>query len=61
MFSSKTDIGSDDNLTVGAGVVGGVGVVPPPPPPPPQETINNKLVVIDNNFFILLECMCVLI
>jgi hypothetical protein len=52
VFSSKTDIGSADKLTVGAGVVGGVGVVPPPPPPPPQETINNKLVVIDNNFFI---------
>jgi hypothetical protein len=42
VFSSKTDIGSADKLTVGDGVVG-VGELspppPPPPPPPPQEVI----------------------
>ena len=39
VFSTKTDVGSADKLTVRAGVVGVIGVVgvlPPPPPPPPQ-------------------------
>jgi hypothetical protein len=33
---NKTDVGSADKLTVGAGVVGVVGPSPPPPPPPPH-------------------------
>ena len=52
VFSSKTDIGSADKLTVGSGVVGVVGVFPPPPPPPPQD-IMNKIDDIDNNLFML--------
>ena len=45
-LSKTTEVGSADKLTVGAGVVGGVGGAgaspPPPPPPPPQaEIINN--------------------
>ena len=51
VFSTKTEVGSAEKLTVGAGVVGGVGVLPPPPPPPPHETINKTLKVIGNNFF----------
>jgi len=51
VFSSKTDIGSADRLTVGVGVVG-VGVLPPPPPPPPQD-IMNKIDDIHNNLFML--------
>jgi hypothetical protein len=48
VFSTKTDVGSADKLTVGAGV-GGVGVLPPPPPPP-QETINKILKVMGISF-----------
>ena len=50
VLSTKTEVGSADKLTVGAGVVGGAGVLPPPPPPPPQETINKILNVMDSNF-----------
>ena len=46
MLSNKTEVGSADKLTVGAGVVGVEG--PPPPPPPPQETIN-KILKIELN------------
>ena len=49
VLSTKTEVGSADKLTVGAGVVGGAGVLPPPPPPP-QETINRMLNVRDSNF-----------
>ena len=43
VLSKTTEVGSADKLTVGAGVVGVVGVLPPPPPPPPpQEAIKNK-------------------
>lgn len=43
VFSNKTEVGSAEKLIVGAGVAGGVGVLPPPPPPPPpQEAIKNK-------------------
>ena len=50
VFSRRTEVGSADKLTVGVGVVGGVGVLPPPPPPPPQETINKILKVMESNF-----------
>ena len=40
VLSKTTEVGSADKLTVGAGVVGGVGVLPPPPPPP-QEVRKN--------------------
>ena len=40
VLSKTTEVGSADKLTVGAGVVGGVGVLPPPPPPP-QEARKN--------------------
>jgi hypothetical protein len=49
VLSKRTDAGSADRLTVGAGVVGGAGVLPPPPPPP-QETINKILKVMGSNF-----------
>ena len=49
VFSRRTEVGSADKLTVGAGVDGGVGVLPPPPPPPPQETINKILKVKGNS------------
>ena len=52
VLSRSTEVGSADKLTVGAGVVGGVGVLPPPPPPPPQETINKILKVIGNSFLL---------
>ena len=58
VFSSKTETGSADKLTVGAGVVGGVGVLPPPPPPPPQltrmkvETIMDRLIFFIYMFYI---------
>ena len=54
VLSKRTEVGSADKLTVGAGVVGGVGVLPPPPPPPPppQETINKILKVIGNSFLL---------
>ena len=42
VLCKRTEVGSADKLTVGAGVVGVVGVFPPPPPPPPQEAIINK-------------------
>ena len=50
----RTEVGSADKLTIGAGItVGGVGAVsPPPPPPPPQEAMNKILNITDNNFFI---------
>jgi len=44
-------IGEENRLTVSAGVVGGVGVLPPPPPPP-QETINKIQKVMDRNLLI---------
>ena len=50
VLSKTTEVGSADKLTVGAGVVGGVGVLPPPPPPPPQETINKILKVMSSSF-----------
>ena len=50
VLSRRTEVGSADKLTVGAGVVGVVGVPPPPPPPPPQETINKILKVMGNSF-----------
>lgn len=40
VLSKGTEVGSADKLTVGAGVVGGVGELPPPPPPP-QEVRKN--------------------
>ena len=40
VLSKTTEVGSADKLTVGAGVVGGVGELPPPPPPP-QEVRKN--------------------
>ena len=53
VLSKTTEVGSADKLTVGAGVVGSVGVLPPPPPPPPQETIN-KILVMESNLLIKL-------
>ena len=51
VLSNKTEVGSADKLTVGAGVEGVVGLTPPPPPPPPpQETINKILKVMDRSF-----------
>ena len=47
VLSKRTEVGSADKLTVGAGVV---GVLPPPPPPPPQETIKKILKIIDSSF-----------
>ena len=47
VLSRRTEVGSADKLTVGAGVV---GVLPPPPPPPPQETIKKILKIIGNSF-----------
>ena len=41
VLSRRTEVGSADKLTVGAGVEGVEGL-PPPPPPPPQEAITNK-------------------
>ena len=52
VLSRRTEVGSADKLTVGAGVVGVVGVLPPPPPPPPQEAIKNKEIVINKFLFI---------
>ena len=49
VLSRRTEAGSADKLTVGAGVVG-VGDVLPPPPPPPQETMNNTLKVMGRSF-----------
>ena len=43
VFSTKTDVGSADKLTVGAGVEGVVGVFPPPPPPPQEAIINKEM------------------
>ena len=39
---NKTEVGSAERLTVGAGVIG-VEESPPPPPPPPHETSNKIL------------------
>jgi hypothetical protein len=50
VLSRRTEVGSADKLTVGAGVDGGVGVLPPPPPPPPQETINKITKVMGSSF-----------
>jgi len=52
VLSKTTEVGSADKFTVGAGVDGGVGVLPPPPPPPPQETINKILKVMGSSFLI---------
>ena len=49
VLSKRTDIGSADKVTVGAGVVGVTGSLPPPPPPPPQETINEIQKVMESN------------
>ena len=46
VLSKTTEVGSADKLTVGAGVVGGVGVLPPPPPPPHEEIINAAVIAI---------------
>ena len=50
VLSRRTEVGSADKLTIGAGVVGVDGTLPPPPPPPPQETMNKILKVMDSNF-----------
>jgi hypothetical protein len=42
VLSRRTEVGSADKLTVGAGVVGVVGPSPPPPPPPPPQETNSK-------------------
>ena len=52
VFSKRTEVGSADRLTVGAGVVGVTGSLPPPPPPPPQETINKIIKVMESNLLI---------
>ena len=47
---SKTEVGSAERLTVGAGVVG--VEESPPPPPPPHDTINKVLKIMYEVFFI---------
>jgi hypothetical protein len=42
VLSKTTEVGSADKLTVGAGVVGGVGVLPPPPPQEARKNITTK-------------------
>ena len=49
VFSKRTDVGSADKVTVGAGVVGVTGSLPPPPPPP-QDMINKILKVMGSSF-----------
>jgi len=51
VLSKRTEVGSANKLTVGAGVVGVEGP-PPPPPPPPQETINKILKVMGSSFLL---------
>ena len=46
VLSKRTEAGSADKLTVGAGVVGVVGVLPPPPPPPPPQLARMKVETI---------------
>ena len=40
VLSRRTEVGSADKFTVGAGVV---GVLPPPPPPPQEDNINKEI------------------
>ena len=49
---SKTEVGSAERFTVGAGVVGVEESPPPPPPPPPHETTKNRVIKLASNFFI---------
>ena len=49
---NKTEVGSAERLTVGAGVVGVEVSPPPPPPPPPQEVTKITVMKLANNFFI---------
>mgnify|MGYP001255654343 CR=1 FL=1 len=49
---NKTEVGSAERLTVGAGVVGVEESPPPPPPPPPQEVTKITVIKLANNFFI---------
>ena len=46
VLSKRTEVGSADKLTVGAGVVGVVGALPPPPPPPPPQLARMKVETI---------------
>ena len=49
---NKTDVGSADKETLGAGVVGPDGSeFPPPPPPPPQDESKTKNVKPKKYFF----------
>ena len=49
---NKTDVGSADKETLGAGVVGPDGSeFPPPPPPPPQDESKTKNVKPKKCFF----------
>ena len=52
VLSSRTETGSAERLTVGAGVVGVTGEALPPPPPPPQEDIKNISGSKNENLFI---------
>ena len=54
VFVKRTDIGSADKLTVGAGVTGAAGE-PPPPPPPPHE-ISIRVLRTNNKFFTFNNC-----
>ena len=52
---NRTEVGSAERFTVGAGVVGVVGPLsPPPPPPPPQELRIKVHSIIGNALFIYL-------
>ena len=58
----RTETGSADKLTIGAGVIGGVGAVsPPPPPPPPQEAKKIKAVRADKNLYMCLNLIHIFI
>ena len=56
VLSKRTEVGSADKLTVGAGVEGVVGALPPPPPPPPPQLarMNDKVRTYIEEFFIMI-------
>ena len=51
VLSKRTEVGSADKLTVGAGVVGEVGELPPPPPPPHPRR-NAKITKTENSLIV---------
>jgi len=53
VLSKRTEVGSADKLTVGAGVEGVVGALPPPPPPQLARMSDKVRTYIEESFIMI--------